>query len=135
MTKPTKETSAGRAYLELRAKAKKDGRATDELLQLYALEGFLDRVAISAHAKNLVLKGGVLLAAYDLRRPTRDVDLLAQNVATAETIREGDDYQGVRVRIPCTLAGANVSFHVDVNVGDPAWPLPVKVTISRLLGG
>ncbi|MGQ0504544.1 MAG: nucleotidyl transferase AbiEii/AbiGii toxin family protein, partial [Myxococcaceae bacterium] len=44
------------------------------------MEGFLDRLADSKHAKNLVLKGGVLLAAYDLRRPTRDVDLQAQTM-------------------------------------------------------
>lgn len=162
MTKPTRDTIGGRAYLDLRAQAIADGRATGELLQLYALEGFLARIAQSVHASNLILKGGVLLAAYDLRRPTRDVDLLAQNVdgeieailalikdimngtlddgcvygeATAEVIREDDAYQGIRVRVPCTLAGAKVTFHVDVNVGDPVWPTPSIVNVARLLGG
>ena len=39
---PTRATLAGRAYLDLRAIAKKAGRANDEYLRLYALEGFTD---------------------------------------------------------------------------------------------
>jgi hypothetical protein len=56
------------------------GRPTDELLQLYALEGLLDRLSGSPHAEHLVLKGGALLAAFDARRPTRDVDLAAIDI-------------------------------------------------------
>lgn len=49
-----------------------------ELLTLYALEGFLDRLVRSGRSAELVLKGGVLLAAYAVRRPTRDVDVAAR---------------------------------------------------------
>jgi len=79
--RPTKATVAGDVYLSLRAKARREHRPTDELLQLYVLEGFLDRLISSPHAPRFVLKGGVLLAAYDVRRPTRDIDLLGQRVA------------------------------------------------------
>lgn len=72
---PTRATVAGRAYLDLQNLARRSGRPTDELHQIYALEGFLARLAISPYADKLVLKGGVLLAAYAARRPTRDVDL------------------------------------------------------------
>ena len=61
----------------LRAIAKKSGRANDEYLRLYALEGFLLRLAASASSQDFVLKGGVLLAAYHLRRPTADIDFAA----------------------------------------------------------
>ncbi len=44
--------------------AKAKGRATDELLTLYALEGFLDRLSTQGRATDPILKGGVLLAAY-----------------------------------------------------------------------
>ena len=47
MIRATKETEAGRRYLDLQRKAKQTGRPTDELIQLYALEGFLDRLARS----------------------------------------------------------------------------------------
>jgi hypothetical protein len=70
----TGKTAAGRAHLALRALAKEQSRPTDELIQLYALEGFLDRLTRSSYAEQFVLKGGVLLAAFDSRRPTRDID-------------------------------------------------------------
>lgn len=34
-----------------------------------------------------------------------------------------------------TLARAQLTFHVDVNVGDPVTPAPVLVNVPRLLGG
>ncbi len=58
---------------------RREKRPTDELIQLYVLEGFLERMAASPQAKDLVLKGGVLLAAYAARRPTRDIDLAGHN--------------------------------------------------------
>ena len=74
----TKETPAGRRYLELQREARGAGRPTDELIQLYALECFLDRLMRSEFAEKFVLKGGVLLAALDARRPTRDIDFAAR---------------------------------------------------------
>ena len=54
--RPTRATTAGQRYLDLRRLASQTGRATDELQQLYALEGFLDRLGRSRHARRLVLK-------------------------------------------------------------------------------
>ena len=85
---PTRATVEGRAYLDLRAIAKKSGRTNDEYLRLYALEGFLLRLAASAISQEFVLKGGVLLAAYQLRRPTADIDFAALNTSNdLETIK------------------------------------------------
>lgn len=56
---------------------------------MYALEGFLARLASSAHRDRMVLKGGALLAAFDARRPTRDVDLLALRLPNeAQVVRD-----------------------------------------------
>jgi hypothetical protein len=63
----TKGTAAGRRYLDLQREARRTGRPTDELIQLYALECFLDRLVHSDFAENFVLKGGVLLAALEAR--------------------------------------------------------------------
>jgi hypothetical protein len=68
---PTRATVEGRAYLDLRALAKTAGRASEEYLRLYALEGFLLRLAASANSADFVLKGGVLLAAYQLSGQNR----------------------------------------------------------------
>ncbi len=165
MTRPTRATVDGRAFLDLRARANADGRPVDEYLTLYALEGFLDRLSRSRHRDRFVLKGGVLLAAFDERRATRDVDLaglqldnaietvtkaiieiassdiddglaIATDQASAETIREDSaGYTGVRISLPATLASARVSFHVDVNVGDPIEPAPETTAVPRILGG
>src|SRR6185312_16392757 len=164
MTRPDRTTAAGARYLDLQRKARQSGRPTDELIQLYALECFLDRLTRSAFAKNLVLKGGVLLAALAARRPTRDIDFASSALrnteaeilalvreiagislddgiefdpqrATAEVIREEDDYSGIRVTLDGTLSRATVRLHVDINVGDPIWPEPQQVALPRLLDG
>ena len=164
MKRATKDTLAGRRYLDLQREAKRAGRPTDEFIQLYALECFLDRLTRSNFADNFVLKGGVLLAALDARRPTRDIDLAARALenstagilaavreiaelsvddglifhsdrATAESIREEDNYSGIRVTLGGTLSRAKVRLHVDINVGDPIWPEPQQVRLPRLLHG
>jgi hypothetical protein len=133
-------------------------------LTLYTLEGFLARLAVSPHSGNLVLKGGLLLAAYDARRPTRDADFAAKYVASqvtpvtgvvrqiariplddglafnadsahGETIREEDFYSGVRVHLDCRLATARTHLKVDVNVGDAISPEPRIIHMPRLLDG
>src|SRR6267142_4550794 len=70
----------------LQREGRRTGRPTDELIQLYALEGFLDRLTKSQYAENFVLKGGVLLAALDARRPTRDIDFAARRLANDTTL-------------------------------------------------
>ena len=75
--------------MALQREAKTAGRTTDEYLRLYALEGFLLRLAHSPYRNRFVLKGGVLLAAYGLRRPTADIDGAAlQTSNEAEDIRQ-----------------------------------------------
>ena len=105
----------------------------------------------------------MLLAAYDARRPTRDVDMQARAIArdddvlqlvrdiaagamddglafdtdaaAAEIIRDDDEYSGVRITLTATLASAKLSLHIDVNIGDPIWPAPRTVHVPKLLGG
>jgi predicted nucleotidyltransferase component of viral defense system len=161
-TKPSHADFAGARYLALQRLARSQGRPTDELLQLYMLECFLRRLSRSPYRDRLVLKGGLLLAAFDLRRATRDVDLLALRVdndpaaaervivevATTEAedgvefvldalhtdaIRDDDAYPGVRVTLDARLASARIRFSVDLNVGDPVVPAPVSTTFPALL--
>ena len=160
--RPTRATSAGAAYLDLRKLGRRSGRSTVELIQLYALEGFLLRLSHSAVHDRLVLKGGMLLAAFGARRPTKDLDFLALEVpgdldvirdligsvarvpaddglefATSsvrvEAIRTEDVYPGVRVSLQVALSSAKLDLYVDVNVGDPLWPGPDDVRLPRLL--
>jgi hypothetical protein len=84
VSRPTKATPGGRAYLDLQNRARRERRPTQELQTLYVLERWLARLAASPHANEFVLKGGVLLAVFDARRPTADADLLARNLANDE---------------------------------------------------
>ncbi len=160
--RPDRSTTAGVAYLDLRKLASDTGRPTDELHQLYVLEGFLDRLSQSEHADRFVLKGGVLLAAYSTRRPTRDIDVAASGVlgnnktvhtltneilaiqvddglefdldaTQVDLIREDEQYPNLRIKIKGALATAQIHFHIDVNIGDPIWPEPHQIELPRLL--
>jgi len=114
------------------------------------------------HDHSLVLKGGMLLAAFGLRRATRDVDVLAlrtdndpgaverllvdvtsvetddgveflPHTITAAAMRDDDVYPGVRASLEARLATARLKFSVDVNVGDPVVPAPIRTAIPVLL--
>lgn len=163
MTRPTKATTAGTTYLTLQRLATQRGRPTDELLQLYVLERFLARLALSDAAEKLVLKGGVLLAAFDARRPTRDIDFAARQVSNEleairalvigildvkiddgvqfdrnsvgiDVIRDDALYSGARVTAQARVSRAKLTFHVDVNIGDPIHPAPQMVELPSLIG-
>jgi predicted nucleotidyltransferase component of viral defense system len=58
-------------------RARAEGRPFQELLQYFAMERFLYRLAKSAFADRFVLKGALLLTAWKapVTRPTMDIDL------------------------------------------------------------
>lgn len=148
-----------------RSEAARTGKAvaTEKLLTRHLLESFLDRLTRTAHADDFVLKGGVLLAAYGVRRPTKDVDAEAisaelsadhlrevvSDIAAVEAadgiefdldsmsvqeIRDDAEYPGLRVRIKARLATWRGSAVWDVSTGDPIVPVPQRVQLPRVLG-
>jgi hypothetical protein len=58
-------------------RARAEGRPFQELLQYFAMERLLYRLAKSAFADRFVLKGALLLTAWNapVTRPTMDIDL------------------------------------------------------------
>ena len=154
--------SGASRFAHIQNQARANGQNVSELARLYALEGMLARIAASDYAEDFVLKGGVLLAAFALRRPTKDIDLKAtriangaQNVARrvreiaaivlddgiafdldsirAETIREGDEYQGIRVKLIGLIGRSENAIGLDISFGDPVWPAPQMIDVPRLL--
>ena len=148
-----------------RAKGRASGKpvATQEYLTRHTLESFLDRLSTTGHAKDFILKGGLLTGAYDVRRPTKDVDSnaisatvseawltqVARDVAdcdandgvtfdqdslTVETIREQEGYRGVRLRMPTMIGLARGELAWDVSTGDPIVPPPRLIQLQRVLG-
>jgi hypothetical protein len=158
VNRPDRSTPGGRAYLDLQNRARRERRPTQELLTLYVLERWLARLAVSSYAAMFVLKGGMLLAALDARRPTADADLLARQLSndeavvvgsvrdvaevelpeedgvefltgtvTAESIRDGDLYSGMRITMTCRVSTAVLKLKLDVNFGDPVTPGPRRI--------
>lgn len=162
MSPVQRDSTAGRAYLDLQQMARQGGRPTQELLLTYVLERFLFRLSRSAYRDRLILKGGMLLAVLGSRRPTGDIDLLARAIDNdvgaiadvvrtvlsvtvddgvtfeadamgTEVIRDAALYSGVRISVPSRIDRAKVVLRLDVNVGDPVTPDPVDVEYPALL--
>jgi len=136
---------------------------TGELVTRHALESFLDRLQRTPHGKDFVLKGGILLAGYGVRRPTKDVDSEARSASVTaahieqvvrdvaaveaddglvidlssldiQVIREAAGYPGLRMRVHGTVGTARVVVAWDISTGDPLVPSPKVVSIPRVLG-
>jgi hypothetical protein len=98
----------------------------------------------------MVLKGGMLMAASDIRRMTNVADLSVHGIVNdeervravvteiialdpephdgvmidpetirTETMREADEYHGVRCKLTATLGRARIPFALDFSFGDP----------------
>ncbi len=64
----------------LQNNAKDSGRPFQEVLQYFAMERFLYRLAQSPHSERFILKGALMFNIWGapVSRPTRDIDLLAR---------------------------------------------------------
>ncbi len=79
--------SATRIFRQIQALARSDyGGNTNALLVVYAVEGFLRRLAASQYADKMTLKGGMLMAAMSARRMTKDADLSTVGVGNDESV-------------------------------------------------
>lgn len=159
---PKSGTPAGDAALAIQRLARQTGGDVQELQTLYVLEALLARLAISDYRDDFVLKGGVLLAAFAARRPTKDIDLQASGLANdadevaarvrrfaaleftdgvifdldtirGSVIRNDGDYGGIRVKLVGLLGGSRLTIGVDVNFGDPILPAPTLVELPRVV--
>ncbi|MBU4175413.1 MAG: nucleotidyl transferase AbiEii/AbiGii toxin family protein [Actinobacteria bacterium] len=96
-------------------RAREEHRPFDELLQYYAMERFLYRVSRSKYRSALVLKGALMIVAWDtaVSRPTRDIDFLANVSNDVEAIE-------ALVREVCLqeVEDDGMVFHVDTVSGE-----------------
>lgn len=149
-----------------RSEAAKTGRPTPtaEYLTRHMLESFLDRLTRTRHAQDFVLKGGILLASYGVRRPTKDLDAeaISANITaeyltqvvrdivsvdvddgvdfdvrtiTVREIGEQAEYPGLRLRMKATIGSWVGVAAWDISTGDPIVPQPEVIGIPRVLGG
>lgn len=136
---------------------------TSEFLTRHCLESFLDRLTRTPHARDFILKGGILLAVYGVRRATKDIDAEAVsadvsamhleqvvcdiaavtvddgvefdlNTIEVQEIREAAEYPGLRVKVRASVGVSPITVPWDVSAGDPVVPAPLLVSVPRVLG-
>ena len=68
--------------------ARATGRPFQEIIQYFAMERFLYRLAQSQHSEHFVLKGALMLTVWQApeSRPTRDIDLLGHMSNSVESV-------------------------------------------------
>ena len=125
------------------------------MLGRYAVERFLYRLGRSPYRDKLALKGATLFTLWtgQTHRPTKDLDLLGRGSSAIgeveETIRaiceiqeedgivfdnkpvegtkmkEGSEYDGVRIKFQAELAGARIPMQIDIGFGDAIYSASV----------
>jgi Nucleotidyl transferase AbiEii toxin, Type IV TA system len=163
MPNPTRDTTAGRIYNDLRNLARRNGTPTDQIMLEYLLERFLYRVSVHPLGQqHFVLKGGLLLAQFGARRITRDIDILGRafpgdeeeiirritqiaatdiddgvtfepDTVTTVPIRQDDEYHGLRLAMGAALSRARLKLQLDVSFGDPVTPAPTPIEYPQAL--
>ena len=133
------------------------------VLTRYALERLLYRLAQSEHRDVFVLKGAMLFQLWSDQphRPTRDLDFLGRGdnsiprfertsgkyalaieddglVFRAEsvrggTIKEDQEYEGLRLALDCRLENARIPIQIDIGFGDVVTPAATEVSYPVLL--
>lgn len=130
---------------------------------LYAIEMFLKRLEASAYRENFILKGGLLVTAKlgFQSRTTKDIDAtlchrkLDENsireilqeivqidlddgfsfsIKGIETIREKNQYSGLRVHLNAICQTLSIPFAMDVTVGDRITPHEIEMSFPSLFG-
>lgn len=85
MIAPAIDRTAREAFRAIQEKARAEhGSNTHQLLVVYAVESFLRRLSISDYAAQMVLKGGMLMAASQVRQMTKDADLSTHGIDNNE---------------------------------------------------
>ncbi|MBS4055548.1 MAG: nucleotidyl transferase AbiEii/AbiGii toxin family protein [Thermaerobacter sp.] len=141
--------------------SKGDSARAQIILRHYAMERFLERIALSKHSNNLILKGGTLVAAMvglD-NRSTMDLDATLKNTAlTVESARRiideivsiqiedgikfelmsvapimaDADYLGVRAILDSTLETMHIPLKIDLSTGDVITPREITYSFKLL---
>lgn len=145
--------------------ARSRGQDYNLVLNRFAMERLLCRVAASRHADRFLLRGALLFSLWydEPHRPTRDADLLGIDPADADglvatfeeiagidlndgiafdrgsvraaAIREVVDYGGLRLRLSGRINNVRCALQVDVGHGDAVTPEPRTAVFPALLEG
>ncbi|MEE0384995.1 MAG: nucleotidyl transferase AbiEii/AbiGii toxin family protein, partial [Phocaeicola vulgatus] len=134
--------------------ARGDSAKAQLLIRNYGMERFLERVSLSEHRDNFILKGGMLVSAMVglENRATMDIDTSIRNMpldtiaakAMVEeiiavpvddnirfeindfgTIMDDAEYSGVRISLNAFLDATRIPLKIDISTGDAITPAAV----------
>ena len=134
--------------------AKGDSGKSQLLIRNYAMERFLERVALSKYKDNFILKGGMLVSALVglQNRTTMDIDTTIRNlpldseqvkqiveeiaavevddnihfiVKDVSNIMEETEYGGVRLSLDAFLDITKIPLKIDISTGDAVTPAEI----------
>lgn len=148
---------------KLKVVAKEKNMEFNSIMRFYMYDRFIDRLSRSKYKNNFILKGGFYLSTlFGIdNRSTMDIDTAILNanfteeniiqmineiiqidandnvilkIEKTETIREEDEYGGLRITLRFRLDEYNDSFHIDVATGDPIYPGPNDYGYKSIVG-
>ena len=135
----------------------------NSVMRFYMYDRFVERLSKSKYKDNFILKGGFYLSKlFGLdNRSTMDIDTAIRKaefteeniikmineiinidvgdnvkfkIEKAETIRDEDEYGGLRITINFMLENIKDKFHIDLATGDPIYPRPDNYRYESLIG-
>lgn len=145
----------------VRNAAQNDSGKAQLLLRNYAMERFLERIALSPYQSNFILKGGMLVSALvglD-SRATQDIDATIRNfpldentarevisqIAAIElqdnmrfeikdisSIMDEAEYSGLRVSMNAYLESTRIPLKIDISTGDAITPRAVEYSYKLM---
>lgn len=142
---------------KIRSLAKKKNLKSQEVLQIYFFEIFLERLSKSKYKNNFVIKGGFLISSLIgiENRTTMDMDTTIKGIALKEEkikeiveeiininvddgikfeikdisyIREEDEYENFRVSLIANVGKTKNPMKLDLTTGDAITPREIEYT-------
>ena len=140
---------------KVRNMARGDSAKAQLLIRNYGMERFLERVSLSEHRDNFILKGGMLVSAMVglENRATMDIDTSIRNMPLDTiaakamvkeiiavpvddnirfeindfgTIMDDAEYSGVRISLNAFLDATRIPLKIDISTGDAITPAAVN---------
>ena len=138
----------------IRNMAKGDSGKSQLLIRNYAMERFLERIALSKYKNNFILKGGMLVSAMVglENRSTMDIDTTIRNfpldcehakqiveeiaatpvddnirfeMKDVSNIMDEVEYGGVRISLNAFLDTTKIPLKIDISTGDVVMPAEI----------
>ena len=135
----------------------------NSVMRFYMYDRFVERLSKSKYKDNFILKGGFYLSklfgidnrsTMDIDTAIRKAEFTEENlikmineiisidvgdnvifkIEKTESIRDEDEYGGLRITINFMLENIKDKFHIDLATGDPIYPRPDNYRYESLIG-